>query len=530
MKNKLGIEIPEHIEGIGKTEPYMGVWAKIDKGWMGETACPPPVKAVKAHFDKRCKDLETAIRNCEPKDGMAVSFHHHLRGGDYLLIHTIEILDKMGIKDITLASSSLTTAHDGLVPYLEKGVITKIFSSGIRGKLGESISYGILDTPVVIHSHGGRARAIQTGKIKIDLAIIGAAAADEEGNATGSHGKSAFGSIGYAMADAKYAKRVVIVTDNMVEYPCVPPSIRQHYVDYVVEVDTIGDASKIASGTTRITKSPLDLRIAQLAAEAIIHSGHFKEGISFQVGAGGASLAVAKFIRKEMKKQNIKGSFLLGGVTSVLVEMLEEGLFKSIFDVQSFDAAVSSSILNNPYHVEIPSNLYANPFNCGSMTNKLDVVVLGALEVDTDFNVNVITGNDGAIRGASGGHCDTAAGAKLTVVVCPSFRGRIPIIKEKIHNIVTPGESVDIVVTERGTCVNPLRPELEANLKAAGVNVCKIEDLAKEVEQFTGKPKTVEVLDRIVGVIEYRDGTIIDVIRQTKGDLKALCDSFREQA
>lgn len=529
MKNILGIEIPEHIKGIGQTEPFMGAWEKLNKGWIGEETNPPPVKASKAHFDKRCQDMESAIRQCDPHDGMTVSFHHHLRGGDYLLIHTIEILDKMGIKDITLASSSLTTAHDGLVPYLEKGTISKIFSSGIRGKLGEAISYGILDTPVIIHSHGGRVRAIQTGKIKIDLAIIGASAADEEGNATGAHGKSAFGSIGYAMVDAWYAKRVVVVTDNMVEYPCVPPSIRQNYVDFVVKVDNVGDASKIASGTTRITKSPLDLRIAQLAAEAIIHSGYFKEGISFQVGAGGASLAVAKFVRKEMKRQNIKGSFLLGGVTSVLVEMLEEGLFKSIFDVQSFDAAVSSSIRNNPYHIEIPSGLYANPYNCGCMTNKLDVVVLGALEVDTNFNVNVITGNDGAIRGASGGHSDTASGAQLTVVVCPSFRGRIPIVKEKIHNIVTPGESVDILVTERGTCVNPLRPDLEAQLREAGVNICAIKDLAKEVENFTGKPKKVETLDRIVGVIEYRDGTIIDVIKQTDGDLEALCNAFREQ-
>ncbi len=529
MKNKIGREVPEHIEGIGKIEAYQGAWEKLNKGWMGEEAYPPPVKAGKPHFNKMCESIEQAIKNCEPHDGMTVSFHHHLRGGDYLLIHTIDILDKMGIRDITLASSSLTTAHDGLVPYLKKGVVTKIFSSGIRGKLGEVISYGILDTPVVIHTHGGRARAIQTGKIKIDLAIIGASAADEEGNATGSHGKSAFGSIGYAMVDAWYAKRVVVVTDNLVEYPCVPPSIRQNYVDYVVKVDTIGDATKIASGTTRITKSPLDLRIAQLAAEAIIHSGYFKDGISFQVGAGGASLAVAKFVRKEMKKQNIKGSFLLGGVTSVLVDMLEEGLFKSIFDVQSFDAAVSSSILNNPYHIEIPSALYANPFNCGCMTNKLDVVVLGALEVDTDFNVNVITGNDGAIRGASGGHSDTASGAQLTVVVCPSFRGRMPIVKDKVHNVVTPGESVDIVVTERGTCVNPLRKDLEESLTKAGVKLTKIEDLAKEVETFTGKPKPVKTLDRIVGVIEYRDGTIIDVIKQTEGDIDAICASFESE-
>ncbi len=468
MKNSLGKEIPEYIEGYGKTELFQGAWTKLNKGWMNEKTSPPPVKASKPHFNKLCDSLEDAIKKCNPHDGMVVSFHHHLRGGDYLVIKTIEILDKLGIKDITLAASSLTTAHDGLVPYLRKKTITRIFSSGIRGKLGEAITMGILDTPVVIHSHGGRVRAIQTGEINIDLAIVGVSAADEEGNATGSHGKSAFGSVGYAMIDTWYANRVVVVTDNMVEYPCVPPSIRQNYVDYVVKVDTIGDASKIASGTTRITKAPLDLRIAQLAADAIIHSGHFKNGMSF----------------------------------------------------------VSSSILNNTYHIEIPSGLYANPYNCGCMTNKLDIVVLGALEIDTNFNVNVITGNDGNIRGASGGHCDTASGAQLTVVVCPSFRGRMPIVKREIHNIVTPGETVDILVTERGTCVNPLRPELEERLIEAGLNIRKIEDLAKEVEQFTGVPAKVELNDRIVGIIEYRDGTVIDVIKQTKGNLNDLYEEL----
>jgi citrate lyase alpha subunit len=33
---------------------------------------------------------------------------------------------------------------------------------------------------------------------------------------------------------------------------------------------------------------------------------------------------------------------------------------------------------------------------------------------DTDFNVNVMTGSNGVLRGASGGHSDTAAGADLT--------------------------------------------------------------------------------------------------------------------
>lgn len=516
MKNSLGIEIPEHIEGIGKLEPYQGAWKKLEKGWMDEETMTPPNKANLPHQNKLCDNLEEAIKKSNPYSGMTVTFHHHLRGGDDVIVKCIRILADMGIKDITLASSSLTTAHDALLPFVENKTITKIWSSGIRGKLGEAIAQGVMDTPVIIHSHGGRARAIKTGKIKIDLAIIAASAADNEGNATGSHGESAFGSIGYAKVDVKYAKQVIIVTDNLVDYPCIPVSIRQTYIDHVVKIDSIGDAKKIATGTTRITKSPMDLRIAHLAADVIEHSGFFIPDFSFQVGAGGASLAVAKFIREKMKKKGMVGSFMLGGITSYCVDMLEEGLFKTLFDVQSFDAAVSKSIYANKRHIEIPSTQYANPFNCGCMTNKLDIVVLGALEVDVNFNINVITGSEGNIRGASGGHSDTASGAKLTVVVCPSFRGRIPIVKEKVHNIVTPGESVDVVVTERGICVNPARKELEERLKKAGLLIKDIRDLSQEVEAITGKPDPIEYTDKIVGLIEYRDGTIIDIIKQKK--------------
>lgn len=516
MKNAINREIPDFVSGIGNLEPFTGAWNKLKKGWMDEPSIPPPNKAKLPHQTKLTSDLEEAIKKTSPKDGMTISFHHHLRNGDYILVAAMNIIAKLGIKNITLSSSSLNESHTPILKYLHDGTISRIWTSGMRGQLGKAVSEGALKVPITIHSHGGRVRAIHTGKINIDLAIIAASAADEEGNANGEIGRSAFGSLGYAHIDSKYAKQVIVVTDNLVQYPCYPLSISQNFVDYVVVVDTIGDASKIASGTTRITKSPMDLRIAKLAADVIESSGFFSEGYSFQVGAGGASLAVAKFIREKMKNSGVKGSFLLGGVTSYCVDMLNEGLFRSIFDVQSFDAAVSTSLYENKNHIEISAALYANPYNCGCMTNKLDIVVLGALEVDTDFNVNVITGSDGYIRGASGGHSDTASGANLTVVVCPSIRGRIATITKRVGTVVTPGETVDVVVTERGICVNPNKPELEKKLIDAKLNVVKIEDLQKDVEDIIGKPKPIEYSDKIVGLVEYRDGTIIDVIRQVK--------------
>ncbi len=67
------------------------------------------------------------------------------------------------------------------------------------------------------------------------------------------------------------------------------------------------------------------------------------------------------------------------------------------------------------------------------------MVMLSALEIDTDFNVNVMTGSNGVLRGASGGHSDTAAGADLTIITAPLVRGRIPCVVEKVLTRVTPG-------------------------------------------------------------------------------------------
>ncbi|UJX42150.1 hypothetical protein K9F62_05575 [Desulfovibrio sp. JY] len=336
MKNAIGVDVPNCVEGVGELEPFRGAWAKLGKGRINEVQVARPAKAILPHADKLVPTLAEAIAKCDPHDGMTISFHHHLRSGDSAVIAAIGLLRGMGIRDITLASSSLTPAHDALLPYIQDGTITRIWTSGIREKLGEAITQGALEHPVMIHSHGGRVRAIKTGRIAIDLAIIAASAADNEGNATGCHGPSAFGSIGYAMVDAEFARNVIVVTDNLVPFPCLPMSIKQTCVDYVVKIDSIGDPSKIASDTTRITKSPMDLFIAEMASKVIEHSGVMRQGFSFQVGAGGASLAVAKFLREIMKKRDIKGGFALGGVTSYIVDMLNEGLFETIFDVQSF--------------------------------------------------------------------------------------------------------------------------------------------------------------------------------------------------
>lgn len=510
MKNSIGREIPENImENMKLYQGEFSMESDIKKA-------APVIKPVNPGESKLLDSIEEAIVKSGLKDGMTISFHHHFREGDYIINMVVDTIAKLGIKNLTLASSSLSNVHKALIKHIKDGVITKVSTSGLRGELGDEISNGLMDEPVIIRSHGGRARAIEAGDIKIDVAFLGAASSDEYGNASGSRGVANCGSLGYGIIDAMYADKVVIITDCVVDFPNVPASISQTYVDYVVKVDKIGDPEGIAKGATRYTKNPKELLMAEYASKVIVESGYFKDGFSFQTGTGGATLAVSRFLRDEMIKAGVKATFALGGITKQIVEMHEEGLVKHIFDVQGFDLVAVGSVDKNPNHHEINSSFYANPHNRGCIANKLDVVVLSALEIDTDFNVNVMTGSDGVLRGASGGHCDTAACAKLTIIISPLIRGRIPCIVDSVNTVITPGDSVDVVVTEIGIAINPKRKDLIERFKNINIPIFTIQELKDKVESIVGVPDKIEYDDKVVAIVEYRDGSIIDVVRKVK--------------
>lgn len=510
--NKVGRDIPDFIEGFGKVKHYQGPFAILPSG----NKAGKKIAFSRPGDKKLLGSIEEAIKKTGLKDGMTISFHHHLRNGDYIVNMVMEKIAELGIKDITIAASSLNKVHAPLLEHMKSKVVTGIETSGLREPLGTAVSEGILEKPIIIRSHGGRAEAIQSGRLKIDVAFLGVPACDEYGNANGFSGKSACGSLGYAKMDAKYADKVVLITDNLVKYPCIPASIEQTDVDYVVKVDSIGDPKGIVSGAIRNTDNPKDILIAENAVKAILASGYFKDGFSFQTGAAGASLAVTSLLREEMIAKNIKGGFGLGGITAQLVQLLEENLLEGLFDVQSFDLVAAKSVGENPKHFEISSDFYANPYNSSPAVNMLDFVLLGAMEVDTKFNVNVISGSDGIISQASGGHSDTSAGAKMSVILAPLIRSRIPIIVDDVTTVVTPGETVDVVVTEYGVSVNPLRKDLIDNFKSAKIKMYDIEELKYMAEKISGKPEKIDFGEKIAGVVEYRDGSVIDIIRTAK--------------
>ncbi len=517
MKNAVGREIPEKI-GDYIVRPYTGAYT----GNPGTE----PVKSLRTagkHVSGDCKmaeSIEEAVKACGLRDGMTISFHHSFREGDEIIGQVLKAIKNLGIKHLKFAPSAVVNIKNpSIVDFVKDGTIDRIEASGIRGGLGDAVLEGLMENPVILRTHGSRPRAIEAGELQIDVAFIGASAADEYGNATGQIGPNACGSLGYSFIDATSAGKVVVITDNLVEYPCNPVSISQQYVDYVVKVDRIGDPEKIGKGAARMTKNPRDLMIAERAADVMAASRMFKENFSFQTGAGAISIACTNYLAERMEARCIKASFALGGMTAAIVDMYKKGLVRVLECSQCFDAVAARAIAEEPGIVEIDNAVYSNPFSKGAMLDKLTFGVLAALEVDTDFNVNILTGSSGEMMGGLGGGPDVAAGADISIVCLPVVRGRTPSITKRVFTCCTPGETVAAVVTEAGIALNPKHKyyeELKEDLEQANLKLVTIEYLQELAESLTGVPKPIETTDRVVCIVEYRDGSVIDVIREIK--------------
>ncbi|MBR0139408.1 MAG: citrate lyase subunit alpha [Firmicutes bacterium] len=456
--------------------------------------------------------IREAIELAGLKDGMSISFHHHLRNGDYVLNMVLDEIASMGIKDLTVNASAVFDVHAPLIGHIKNGVVTKLCCNYMSKGIGSEISKGIMEKPVEFRTHGSRPGDIINSRTPIDVAFIAAPTSDTMGNCTGKTGKSRFGSIGYAMADAENAKKVIVITDNPVDYPLSCASITEDYVDHVVVVEAIGDPNGIMSGTTAQTRDPVRLRMAQTAVRCIEASGLLKDGMSFQTGAGGATMAAAMYLKDLMLKKGIVGSYVVGGISSASVDLQRSGCFKALQDVQSFDLGAAADLAENPDHIEVSARRYASAAGKSSCMNNLDVALLGATEIDVDFNVNVHTDSNGVIMGGSGGHTDVAEVCDMAVVIAPLFRNRLPIVLDRVTTVSTPGRAIDVLITEKGIAVNPARPDLKERFLAAGLNVKDIRELKAMAEETCGVPARAPAGDKIVGEVFGHWGEHLDYI------------------
>ena len=512
VKNAVGRMVPtivngeEHIpfKGVGKHIPDARKYA-------------PKIASCANYPDdgnKIVASLKEALVKAGLKDGMTISTHHHFRNGDVISNQIFDIAAELGVKNIRWYPSASFPCQAGLIKYLEDGTINRIEGS-MNGALGRFCSEGKMQGLGVLRSHGGRYQAVQDGDVQIDIAVIAAPSADAFGNANGVDGDAACGLLGFALADSQYADKVIVVTDNLVPFPCIPWQIHGNYVDYTVVVDQVGIPEKIISGTTQITKSPDRLMIAEMTANFCDQAGIVKDGFSYQAGAGGTALSIGIYFSEMLKKRKMKARFIRAGSNKYPVQMLEDGLVDYILDGQTFDLEGVRSMRENPGHLNTSPFTSYNYHGKGNFASMIDVVILGATEVDVNFNANVVTHSDGQLLHGIGGW-QNCLFSKCTILPIPLFRDRIPVIVDEVTTLCGPGDLIDVIVTERGIAINPKRKDLIEKMKGSDLPIKTIQELKEEGEKICGKPQKLDLEDEIVAVIKWVDGTIIDSVRKIK--------------
>lgn len=484
-------------------------------GPLSTILAPVPVsqrqaeRAPDTRPDKTVHGLAEVFDRFSITDGQTLSFHHHYRNGDRLMSKVLSFAAQRGIKGLTIAPSSIFPTHADLVPLIKDGTITAVVTDYMRGPVADAIAEGHLAELAILQSHGGRARTIAAGQLNIDVAFVAAPLAHVGGDTTGRGGALACGPLGYPAVDAAFAKHTVVMADE-VTFDALPfVDIPGGYVDAVVHSQIPGDTSGIESGATVASLSASAQRIGALVAQCIEASRHLQDGMSLQSGAGGYSLGAVGNIGARMKALGIQGSFISGGITRIHVDLLESGVFREIRDVQCFDRAAVQSARDDPRHHMMTAEEYASPIRSDAVVNGLSVMLLGAVEVDAGFNVNVVSGGDGRILGGPGGHPDTAAGAQLRIVTTELTGGGYAKLVEEVGTVSTPGHDVDLIVTDQGVAVHPDKAALQDRLVASGIEVLPFETLRTRAEALATRRKSPARATPTI-LVEARDGRILD--------------------
>ncbi len=466
-------------------------------------------------------------------DGDTISYPHYYRTGDNGLKAIVDKLREHGKKDIKLYGNALFDNTDPwLIEAVRDGVIGGIYGNVYR-KMGSYVVKGELLPWVSIgYSHGNRVRKLQTGEVSVKVAFGPVPIADIHGNANGVMGKEEelCGPVGLFSADAEYAEYVCLLAGTVSDRIIMPTPISMETVDFVVPFEAPGLSAGIGSGTLDIAKArsnPFNAMVAENVTRVARAAGVVQDNFAFQVGSG-AGLIVLENIRQMLKESRIQANFSIGGITSLHVDMLEEGTVRNLMHGQLFEPSpkVFHSFRNHPGHHEITTAYYASIANKESAVNMLDLAVLSALEVDLEFNLNTVCAG-GRIIGGIGGGQDVAAGADLTIIFLPLATGKngkgFPKVVDKVYTRTTPGEVVDVVVTENYVAVNPNSTSSYKNniIEKAGefgVNLVSIEELhqksLEKAAEFGTTPPPAETTDEVVHIIEWRDGTLLDTIKK----------------
>lgn len=169
----------------------------------------------------------------------------------------------------------------------------------------------------------------------------------------------------------------------------------------------------------------------------------------------------------------------------------------------------------NPAHVNTSPFTSYNYHGKGNWAPYVATAVLGATEVDTNFQANVVSHSDGYLLHGIGGWQNTLFG-ECSILAFPLFRGRIPIVMKEVTTVTAPGEMIGAVITERGIAVNPKHrngPAILDRIKGSGLPLTTIEELYEIGQKMCGTPQPPDIdRDHPIAVIKWVDGTVIDTV------------------
>lgn len=534
-----------------------GAHSRVHQGPFSDLTIPQLNPPVREGFDEEVLPeqlrLEDVVRMIG--DGANVSAGNHYRFHDPFVTLLLNSLIEVEKRNLGLAIQLLyfkdgSPKMDALIRAIEKGVITRLECGGVYGSLGSYISKGNLPFPVQLIGYGARAGMLRSGQITTDWLLGQVPYADQHGKVSGIMGpeQALCGNLGLLASDAAYARYGYVgCVAQTGDTPVSDPSGVNSQPEWLVNLgNDVLDNQGISGGTTdiraiesRLEKDPIAQTITDNVMRVINASGVIKDGINFQAGAGTVSLATIYKLATVLEKRGIRGGFSTGGLLPIHLEMLRKGLVSRLFDGQAFntDPGVFKSFAENPNHVTTtPWDFYA-AFNSDRLVQHQNLAVLGALEIDRDFNANVLTGRNGIIRGGLGGAQD-AASSQLTIITTPlinaskSTRTISPKIVPEVAVVTTVGSDVDVVVTEEAIAINPRSrspyiDQLRANAVASGLTVLSIEDLAalslrKAQALHRANPGSIlitelpQTTDKVVAVVHDRWGRVSDVVRQVE--------------
>ena len=95
-------------------------------------------------MNKVVDSIQQAIKAVGLKDGMTISFHHHMRNGDYVMNMVLDAIAQAGIKDITVNASSFFDVHAPILDHIRNGVVTGLECNYMSSLIGKAVSEGIL--------------------------------------------------------------------------------------------------------------------------------------------------------------------------------------------------------------------------------------------------------------------------------------------------------------------------------------------------------------------------------------------------